>query len=41
MVDEDGLRAKLSHGAKERAKREFDAQVMAKRSLEIYGEVIA
>ena len=41
MAEEDGLRAKLSHGARMRAEKEFDARVMAKRSLEIYGEVIA
>ena len=39
MVGEDGLRGKLSHGARERAEKEFDARVMAKRSLEIYGQV--
>jgi glycosyltransferase involved in cell wall biosynthesis len=36
MADEDGLRAKLSHGARERAEKEFDARLMAKRSLEVY-----
>ena len=39
MANEDGLRANLSHGAMERAEKEFDARVMAKRSLEIYGQV--
>ncbi len=41
MADDNGLRAKLSEGARKRAEREFDARAMAKRSLEIYGEVIA
>lgn len=41
IADEDGLRANLSHGARKRAENEFDARVMAKRSLEIYGQVIA
>jgi rhamnosyl/mannosyltransferase len=41
IADEDGLRAKLSHGARMRAEKEFDAWLMAKKSLEIYGEVIA
>jgi rhamnosyl/mannosyltransferase len=41
MAGERGLRAKLSNGARKRAEKEFDARVMAKRSLEIYGEVIA
>ena len=36
MTDEDGLRAKLSQGARNRAENEFDARVMAKRSLEMY-----
>ncbi len=39
MAGENGLRAKLSQGARERAEKEFDARVMAKRSLEIYGQV--
>ena len=36
IANEDKLRAKLSHGARERAEKEFDARVMAKRSLEVY-----
>ncbi len=36
MADEEGLRAKLSYGARKRAENEFDARVMAKRSLEMY-----
>jgi glycosyltransferase involved in cell wall biosynthesis len=36
IAGENGLRAKLSQGARERAEKEFDARVMAKRSLEMY-----
>ncbi len=36
MAGENGLRAKLSQGARNRAENEFDARVMAKRSLEMY-----
>jgi glycosyltransferase involved in cell wall biosynthesis len=36
IAGENGLRAKLSQGARERAEKKFDARVMAKRSLEMY-----
>jgi len=38
LVHEPGLRARLSAGAIERARLEFDATVMARRSLEIYAK---
>jgi glycosyltransferase involved in cell wall biosynthesis len=36
LVDEPGLRSRLSEGAVERARVEFDGMVMAKRSLDLY-----
>lgn len=40
LADDAGLRAKLSCGARERARGEFDARVMAERSLELYREAL-
>jgi len=39
IAGENCLRARLSQGARERAEKEFDARVMVKRSLEIYGQM--
>jgi glycosyltransferase involved in cell wall biosynthesis len=39
LINENGLRDRLSEAAKMRAYSEFDHMVMAKRSLEIYAEV--
>jgi rhamnosyl/mannosyltransferase len=41
ILEEPGLRARLAEGGRLRAQRDFDHQVMARRSLEIYREVLA
>jgi len=41
IADEDGLRAKLSQGARDRAEKEFDARVMAENCLGFYRKIIA
>ena len=41
LMDEPGLRERLGAAARERAAREFDHRVMARRSLELYGGVLS
>jgi rhamnosyl/mannosyltransferase len=41
LLSEPGLRARLSVAARARACREFDDRLMGRRSLEIYGRVLA
>ena len=40
LLDEPGLRDRLGAAGRERAIREFDHRVMARRSLAIYGRVL-
>jgi glycosyltransferase involved in cell wall biosynthesis len=40
LLDEPGLRDRLGAAGRERAVREFDHRVMARRSLAIYGRVL-
>ncbi|MFB1479343.1 glycosyltransferase [Corallococcus sp. RDP092CA] len=40
LVEEPGLRERLSRGAQERARAEFAHDVMASRSLDLYAEVL-
>jgi rhamnosyl/mannosyltransferase len=40
LLEEPGLRDRLAAGAIERTKREFDAEVMAKRSFELYAQAM-
>jgi rhamnosyl/mannosyltransferase len=40
LVSEPGLRDRLSEGARRRAREEFDHRVMARRSLDIYRDVL-
>jgi glycosyltransferase involved in cell wall biosynthesis len=41
LLDEPGLRERLAAGGRERAKRDFDCDVMAQRSLEVYQQVLS
>jgi rhamnosyl/mannosyltransferase len=41
LVGEPGLRQRLAAGGRERARREFDAQTMARRTLEAYQAALA
>jgi glycosyltransferase involved in cell wall biosynthesis len=40
LLNEPGLRDRLAQGARERAMRDFDCQVMAQRSLDVYDFVL-
>lgn len=40
LLDDEGLRARLSQGAQSRAQAEFSSELMAKRSLELYRSVL-
>jgi rhamnosyl/mannosyltransferase len=41
LLDEPGLRARLAAGGRERARREFDARTMARRTLAAYTAALA
>jgi rhamnosyl/mannosyltransferase len=41
LMTEPGLRARLSHQARQRAEREFAADLMARRTLDVYERVLA
>lgn len=41
LLAEPGLRARLAAGGRDRARREFDHRLMARRSLSIYEQVVA